>query len=80
MLPSHEFPGNYVFYVSFLAGVAFFVYSVSVKVSVFARGKGDNRFDHLIERLTSLVPYLIGNSRVARPPRCRRLRPPPRSR
>ena len=67
MLPSHEFPGNYVFYASFIAGVAFFVYSVSVKVSVFARGKGDNRFDHLIERLTSLVPYLMGNSRVARP-------------
>lgn len=67
MLPSHEFPGNYVFYISFLAGVAFFVYSVSVKVSVFAQGRGDNRFDNLIERLTSLVPYLVGNARVARP-------------
>ena len=66
MLPSHEFPGNYVYYISFLAAVAFFAYSVSVKVSVFARGKGDNRFDHLFERLTSLVPYLVGNSRVAR--------------
>jgi Fe-S oxidoreductase len=67
MLPSHEFPGNYVYYVSFLAAVAFFIYSVAVKVCVFARGKGDNRFDKLVERLTSLVPYLIGNSRVARP-------------
>ena len=47
-------------------GVAFFIYSVSIKVSVFARGKGDNRFDHLFERLTSLVPYLLGNARVAR--------------
>ena len=66
MLPSYEFPGNYVFYISFLAAVAFFVYSVSVKVTVFARGKGDWRFDHLVERVTSLVPYLLGNSRVAR--------------
>ncbi|MEK7693327.1 MAG: heterodisulfide reductase-related iron-sulfur binding cluster [Chloroflexota bacterium] len=66
MLPSHEFPGNYLFYLSMVAGVAFLAYSVAVKVSVFARGKGDNRFDHLFERLTSLVPYLLGNARVAR--------------
>jgi len=67
LLPSHEFPGNYVFYVSFLAAVAFFIYSVSVKVSVFARGKGDWRLDHLVERMVSLVPYLVGNARVMRP-------------
>jgi Fe-S oxidoreductase len=66
-LPSHEFPGNYIYFVSLAAALLFFAYSVTVKVSVFARGKGDNRFDHLIERLTSLVPYLVGNSRVARP-------------
>ena len=66
MLPSYEFPGNYVFYVAFCAAVAFFVYSVSVKVAVFARGKPDWRFDHLFERLASLGPYLVGNSRVVR--------------
>ena len=66
MLPSHEFPGNYIYYISFVGFIAFFIYSVSIKVSVFARGKGDNRFDHLFERLTSLVPYLLGNARVAR--------------
>jgi Fe-S oxidoreductase len=66
-VPSHEFPGNYIYYVSFIVAVAFFIYSVSIKVSIFARGKGDNRFDKLVERLTSLVPYLVGNSRVARP-------------
>ena len=66
MLPSHEFPGNYIYYISFVGLLAFLVYSVSIKVSVFARGKGDNRFDHLFERLTSLVPYLMGNARVAR--------------
>lgn len=66
MLPSHEFPGNYIYYVSFVGLLLFLAYSVAIKVSVFARGKGDNRFDHLFERLTSLVPYLLGNSRVAR--------------
>ena len=66
LLPSHEFPGNWVFYISFFAAVAFFVYSVSVKVSVFAQGKGDWRFDKLGERLFSLIPYLVGNARVAR--------------
>ena len=66
MLPSHEFPGNYIFYVSLIAFLSFLAYSVGAKVAVFARGKGDNRFDHLFERITSLVPYLLGNSRVAR--------------
>lgn len=65
-MPSHEFPGNYIYYISFIAGLAFFIYSVSVKVRVFATGKGDNRLDNLIERLVSLVPYLVGNARVAR--------------
>ena len=66
MLPSHEAPGNYIFYASLVAAIAFFAYSVAVRVAVFARGKGDYRFDHLFERLTSLVPYLLGNARVAR--------------
>ncbi len=65
-MPSHEFPGNYIYYISFIAGLAFFIYSVSVKVRGFATGKGDNRLDKLIDRLVSLVPYLVGNARVAR--------------
>ncbi len=65
-MPSHEFPGNYVYYVSLVAFLAFFAYSVGIKVSVMARGKGDNRFDNIIERIISLGPYLLGNSRVAR--------------
>ncbi len=67
MLPSHEFPGNWVYYISLILAVSFFIYSVAAKVSVFAQGKGDNRFDKLGERLISLIPYLAGNSRVARP-------------
>ena len=66
MLPTWEYPGNWIYYISLIVGIGFFIYSASVKVSIFARGKGDNRFDKLIERLTSLVPYLVGNARVAR--------------
>ncbi|MBF6600540.1 MAG: (Fe-S)-binding protein [Dehalococcoidia bacterium] len=66
MLPTHEFPGNYVYYVSFVAALAFFAYSVTMKVAIFATGRGDNRFDKLIDRVVSMVPYLLGNARVAR--------------
>ncbi|HYM16347.1 MAG TPA: (Fe-S)-binding protein [Dehalococcoidia bacterium] len=66
MLPSHEAPGNYIYFAALIGALAFFAYSVSVRVAVLARGKGDNRFDHLFERITSLVPYLLGNARVAR--------------
>ncbi|MDE3096851.1 MAG: (Fe-S)-binding protein [Chloroflexota bacterium] len=66
MLPTHEFPGNYLYFISFAAALAFFAYSVGTRVAVFVTGRGDNRFDKLIERLVSLVPYLLGNARVAR--------------
>jgi len=66
MLPSHEYPGNIIYFVSLAAFIGFFIYSVSVKVRVFAQGKGDWRFDNPLERLISLIPYLLGNARVAR--------------
>ena len=66
MLPSHELPGNYIYWISLAALIGFAIYSISVKVSIFARGRPDWRFDHLVERVTSLVPYLLGNTRVAR--------------
>src|SRR5581483_2985206 len=66
MLPSHEYPGNIIYFVSLAAFIGFFIYSVSVKVRVFARGKGDWRFDNPLERLITLIPYLVGNARVVR--------------
>ena len=66
MLPSHEFPGNYVYYVSLVVFIAFFIYSAGMKIAVFATGKGDNRFDKMIDRVVEMVPYLLGNARVAR--------------
>ncbi|HEX5480292.1 MAG TPA: (Fe-S)-binding protein [Dehalococcoidia bacterium] len=66
MLPSHEFPGNYVYFVSLVVFIAFFIYSAGMKIAVFATGKGDNRFDKMIDRVVEMVPYLIGNARVAR--------------
>jgi Fe-S oxidoreductase len=66
LLPTHEYPGNWIFYISLALGVAFFIYSVTVKVMVFSKGKGDWRLDKPLVRLLSLIPYLLGNSRVAR--------------
>ena len=66
MLPSHVPPGNYIYWAALVIGIGFALYSISVKLSVFSRGRADRRFDHLFERLTSLVPYLLGNARVAR--------------
>jgi Fe-S oxidoreductase len=66
VLPTHEFPGNINYFVSLIGFIAFFISSCAIKIAVIARGKGENRFDNLIERLVSLVPYLLGNARVAR--------------
>lgn len=65
-LPTHEFPGNYIYWVSLGAALLFFAYSVGIRLRVLASGRGDWRFDRLFERITSLVPYLLGNARVAR--------------
>jgi Fe-S oxidoreductase len=66
MLPTWESPGNYIYWASLAILIGFALYSIGVKVAVFARGRADWRFDHLFERVTSLVPYLLGNARVAR--------------
>jgi Fe-S oxidoreductase/nitrate reductase gamma subunit len=66
VLPSHEFPGNIIYWASLAGLIGFAFYSIGVKVAVFARGKGDWRLDHLVERVVSLGPYLLGNARVAR--------------
>lgn len=66
MLPSHTEPGNYIYWIALAVGLGFALYSISVKLKVFSRGRADWRFDHLVERVTSLVPYLLGNARVAR--------------
>src|SRR3990172_1914572 len=65
--PSTDFPGNIFFYAFFVGFLAFFFWSAAVRVRWFARGQWVNRFDRLVERTVGLVPYLLGNSRVARP-------------
>ena len=65
-MPSHELPGNVIYFAIFASALAFFAYSVAVKLSVFLKAKGDYRFDKPVQRVLSLVPYLLGNARVAR--------------
>ncbi len=65
-MPSHELPGNAIYFAALAAALVFFAFSVSLKLRVFVRAKGDYRFDKPIQRIASLVPYLLGNARVAR--------------
>jgi Fe-S oxidoreductase len=66
MTPANEFPGNIFFYVFFVGFIAFFIWSAVPRAKWFLEGKPLNRLDHLFWRVTGLVPYLLGNARVAR--------------
>ncbi|HET9476576.1 MAG TPA: hypothetical protein VFP63_03725, partial [Dehalococcoidia bacterium] len=66
MTPANEFPGNIFYYVIFLGFIAFFVYSALPRARWILSGKPLNRLDNLAWRLTGLVPWLLGNARVAR--------------
>lgn len=67
MTPANEFPGNIVYYVLFVGFVAFFVWAASVRVGWLLRARAVNRLTEPIRRALSLIPYLLGNARVARP-------------
>ena len=65
--PSTDFPGNIFFYAFLIGFLAFFLWSVSVRLRWFASAQWVNRFTQPIERVVGLFPYLLGNSRVVRP-------------
>ena len=67
MAPSTEFPGNLFYAITFFAFMAFFVYSAGVRFRWFLRGQAVDRFTRPIERAIGLIPWLLGNARVARP-------------
>jgi len=66
MTPANEFPGN-IFFFLFLAGfLSFFAWSVAVRLRWFAAAQPINRLDNIVWRVTGLIPWLLGNARVAR--------------
>src|SRR3970040_339495 len=67
MAPSTEFPGNLFYAITFFGFLAFFVYAAGVRFRWFLRGQWVNRFTRPIERVLGLIPWLLGNARVARP-------------
>ena len=67
MSPANEFPGNLIYFAFFFGFVGFFLYSAGVRFRWFTRSAGVNRFDRIVERTLGMVPFLLGNSRVARP-------------
>jgi Fe-S oxidoreductase len=67
MAPSTEFPGNLFYAITFFAFMAFFVYSAGVRFRWLLQGQWVNRFTRPVERAIGLIPWLVGNARVARP-------------
>ncbi len=65
--PSTDFPGNIFFAVFFFGFLAFFAWSAAVRFRWLTRAQWVNRFTDPITRAIGLLPYLLGNSRVARP-------------
>jgi Fe-S oxidoreductase len=65
--PSTSFPGSFFFYAFFFLFLAFFLYSAAVRFRWFTRAQWVNRFGDIVERTVGMVPFLLGNSRVARP-------------
>ena len=65
--PSTEFPGNLLYGLLFFSFASFFLYSVAVRFHWFLRAQWVNRFSNPIKRAIGLIPWLLGNARVARP-------------
>ncbi|MCH7809670.1 MAG: (Fe-S)-binding protein, partial [Chloroflexi bacterium] len=66
MTPANEFPGNIIFYVIFFGFMAFFAWSMFVRARWLFAAQPLNRLDHLFWRVAGLIPWLLGNARVAR--------------
>jgi Fe-S oxidoreductase len=67
MSPANEFPGNLIYFALFIGFVGFFAYSAGVRLAWLPKSAGENRFDQIPQRVIGMVPYLLGNLRVARP-------------
>jgi len=67
MAPSTELPGSIFYGLLFFGAVAFFLFSLGVRFRWFVRAQWVSRLDRLPERVWGLVPWLLGNARVARP-------------
>lgn len=66
MAPSTEFPGNIFYAVIFFGFLAFFVYSAGIRFQWLLRGQAIDRFSQPIRRALGLIPWVLGNARVAR--------------
>lgn len=65
--PSTELPGSIFYGLFFVSFASFFLYSVAVRFHWFLRARQVNRFSNPIKRAIGLIPWLLGNARVARP-------------
>ncbi|HET9201370.1 MAG TPA: (Fe-S)-binding protein, partial [Dehalococcoidia bacterium] len=69
--PGSDFPGNIFFYLILFGGIAFFAYSLAMRILLPMRAaRGEDRvvsLTSLTRRTLALIPLVLGNSRVARP-------------
>jgi Fe-S oxidoreductase len=66
MAPSTEFPGNLFYALTFFGFLAFFFWSVAVRYHWVTRSQWVDRFSDPIRRGLGLIPFVLGNARVAR--------------
>jgi Fe-S oxidoreductase len=66
MTPANEFPGNIFFYLFLVGFLSFFAWSAWVRMRWILSGQSLNRLNNLFWRITGLIPWLLGNARVAR--------------
>ena len=66
MAPSTDFPGNVFYYLVLIGFLGFFAFSVAVRMKWFTKSQWVDRFSKPIQRAVGLIPYLLGNARVAR--------------
>ena len=67
MAPSTQLPGSIFFYLITVALLAFFAYSIYVRIYLILLGKPDFRLNKIVQRAISLVPLVLTQVRVARP-------------
>ena len=70
MAPSTSFPGNIGFYLALAAFFSLFIFLFSVRLSLVARARWEDRLGSpkdIFVRTVSMVPYVLGTLRLNRP-------------
>jgi len=67
MTPTNNSTGKLLFLIVTICALAFFSRSMSTRAAFIKMGQPDNRLDKPLIRAFNLLPWVVGNLRVARP-------------